>query len=268
MNKTIRQHTFLIFAALVFALTTGLSAAASIPDITRKFADESLNYKVMFKWGLVHKQAGRATLSIRTVSDRYHAKLTARSESWADRFFRVRDTLEGQIIRETFRPVLYKKLAHEGDEYKRDVVRYVYSGNRIIGECTRKKWDKKGTLKVNEERTLEANGTTVDMLSSFYYMRGLPYEDWEPGHVVALNIYSGKRKELLTIKYLGIATIETNKKKYQTYHIQFTFTGEGKKKTSDDMDAWISTGEARIPIKLEGKLKVGKVQCFYTGSNN
>ena len=31
------------------------------------------------------------------------------------------------------------------------------------------------------------------------------------------------------------------------------------------MDAWISTDAQRIPLKLEGTLPVGKVQCFYTG---
>ena len=29
------------------------------------------------------------------------------------------------------------------------------------------------------------------------------------------------------------------------------------------MEAWISTAPDRIPLKLEGKLPVGKVQCFY-----
>lgn len=31
------------------------------------------------------------------------------------------------------------------------------------------------------------------------------------------------------------------------------------------MDAWIGTGSQRIPLKMEGKLPVGKVQCFYAG---
>ena len=32
------------------------------------------------------------------------------------------------------------------------------------------------------------------------------------------------------------------------------------------MDAWISTEPNRIPLRLEGKLPVGKVQCFYSGN--
>ena len=50
-------------------------------------------------------------------------------------------------------------------------------------------------------------------------------------------------------------------KKYSCYHITFVFTGKNQTKTSDNMDAWISTGNERLPLKLEGKLPVGKVQC-------
>lgn len=232
-----------------------------------KFADESLNYKVMYKWGLVNKQAGRATLMLRNEGNQYVTVLTARSEPWADKFFKVRDTLSGVIDRETFRPLIYVKKAHEGGDHKHDVVKYEYQGARTIGKTTRRKWDNNGKIKVNEERTLEAYGTTVDMLSSFYYMRALPFETWKPGHVVSLNIYSGKRKELLTIKYLGVENVDYDKKKYSCWHIRFVFTGENRTKTSDDMDAWISTDGKRLPIKLEGKLKVGTVKCFYTGSN-
>lgn len=249
---------FLVLAIALFGAGAGLSA--------NTFSDETLNYKIMFKWGLVNKQAGRATLSLRTSGSEYKTLLTARSENWADRFYRVRDTLIGRIHRETMRPLIYIKRSHEGKENKHDVVKYNYSGARVIGSCTRRKWDEKGNLVRNEERVLEAYGTTVDMLSSFYYMRNLPFEQWKPGHVVTLNIYSGKRKELLTIKYAGINNVSLNGRKERAYHIRFTFSSDGKK-TSDDLDAWIQASPQRIPLKMEGKLKVGKVQALFTGTD-
>lgn len=256
-NQSVRAA----FVLLTFVL---IAAAASAFD----FKNESLNYKVMYKWGLVNKQAGRATLSLKTAGNRYNTSLTAQSESWADKFFKVRDTLTGVVDRHDFRPVIYQKMSHEGGEHKHDVVKYAYSGNSVTGSCTRKKWDKNYNLKVDEQRTLTATGTTIDMLSSFYYMRNRPYPSWKAGHTESVNLFSGKRKEILTITYHGIEDITVDKKTYRTYHITFTFTDPSKPKnqTSDPMDAWISTDNSRIPIKLEGKLKVGKVQCFYTGS--
>lgn len=230
------------------------------------FSNESLNYKVMYKWGLVNKQAGHATLSLKHSGNTYVTRLTAASEHWADRFFKVRDTLNGTINISNFAPTFYEKIANEGGERKHDVVKYLRSGSKVTGQCTRRHYNKKGVLTTDESRTLTAVGTTLDMLSSFYYMRSLPFQSWKPGHLVTVNVFSGKRKELLTIKYIGTEDVKVDKKTYNCYHIRFTFTGEGgSKKTSDDMDAWISSDSRHIPIKLEGKLKVGKVQCFYTG---
>ena len=234
-----------------------------------EFKDESLNYRIMYKWGIVNKQAGHATLSLRTSGNHYNLMLTAASEPWADKFYRVRDTLSGVVEAATFRPQVYRKMSHEGGDHKHDVVTYTFSGNTVVGTCTRKKWDKNYTLKVDEKRTLTAEGMTVDMLSSFYYMRNRPYQSWQAGHTIRVNLFSGKRKELLTIRYLGIETVKIDRKEYRAYHISFTFTDPQKPKnqTSDPMEAWISADDARIPVKLEGKLKVGKVQCFFTGKS-
>ena len=72
-------------------------------------------------------------------------------------------------------------------------------------------------------------------------------------------------KELLKISYLGEVDLEVGDKVRRCYHISFSFTSDGKRKTSDDMEAWISTDGRRIPMRLEGKLPVGKVHCLLSG---
>lgn len=223
----------------------------------------------MYKWGIVNKQAGHATLSLKSDASKYDMMLTAASEPWADKFYMVRDTLIGEVDKSSFRPLVYKKLSHEGGEHKQDIVVYSYSGKTVTGKCTRKKWDKKYNLILDEKRTLTASGTTIDMLTAFYYMRKLAYPSMKAGQIESVNIFSGKRKEILTIRYLGQESVKVDNKTYDTYHISFTFYNPDNpnQQTSDPMEAWISSDSQRIPIKLEGKLKVGKVQCFYTGSN-
>lgn len=248
-----------------FLLSLFLLTACSIWAASAGFSNETLPYKVMFKWGLVNKQAGTATLSLRNDGTRYQTSLVARSQPWADKIYSVRDTLLGTMQRDGLKPLRYEKRAHESSEFKHDVVKFSYTGSRVKGSCSRYV-EKKGKVTVNNHKTeLEAYGTTLDMLSSFYYMRTLPYQDWKPGHTVTVNIFSGKRKELLTIKYHGIETVKSSKRQYKCYHITFIFTGENRTKTSDDMDAWISVDAHRIPIRLEGSLPVGKVHCVYDG---
>ncbi|MBD5164024.1 MAG: DUF3108 domain-containing protein [Bacteroidales bacterium] len=242
-------------------LTFALLCSIALLGDAQIQSPETLHYKVMYKWGLIHKQAGTATLSIAKTADGYHTLLTAQSAPWADKFFMVRDTLIGHMSDNPAHPFRYEKIAHEGGEHKHDIVTYSYSGNKVTGDCIRKVW-KKGNLTVDETRTLEAENEALDMISSFYFMRNLPFAKMKPGEKRVIPIFSGKRKETLSITYAGIEEIEIDKKKVDTYHITFTFTSKDGAKTSDDMDAWIATAPGHIPLKLEGKLPVGKVHCL------
>ncbi len=245
---------------LIHVLILALLLPATL--CARSFNNETLRYKVLYKWGLINKTAGYADITMRPAGDgKCTGTLTAASEPWADRFFKVRDTLVSSMREADFTPFRYEKKAHEGNEAKHDIVEFTRNGYKFTGQCIRKVW-KKGKIFRDETRTLSAVGTTVDMMSSFYYMRNLPYEQWQPGHTTTINIFSGKQQEKLTLKYQGTDEVDLNGKSHKCYHITFIFTGDGGKKTSDNMDAWISANDARIPLKLEGKLPVGKVQCF------
>ncbi len=229
------------------------------------FNNETIHYKVMYKWGFVNKQAGTASLSIINQGNNYKTQLTAKSDPWADKLYMVRDTLNGVIKKAGFLPLFYEKIANEGGDYKHDIVKYSRAGNNVYGYCTRIKRKDGEATGTKKEHIISATGTTVDMLSVFYYMRAIDYNKMKKGQELKLNIFSGKHKELLTIKYHGTEDVISDTSSKKCYHISFTFTSHGNKKTSDDMDAWISTDSRRIPIKLEGTLPVGKVQCFYTG---
>lgn len=243
-------------------LSLALLSIANISNAT-KFANESVKYRVMYKWGLINTQAGTAILSIKDDGDYYKASLTAASEPWADKFYKVRDTLLGTIDKEKIIPYYYEKIAHEGGEFNRDIINYTRLNDTVTAHCIRyRQKDEDAPIK-KSEITHTATGFTVDMLSVFYYMRTLNYPAMQRGEETKINIFSGKHKELLSIKFKGVEAIEIDDKRHICFHITFTFTSDGKNKTSDDMDAWISTSSSRIPLKLEGKLPVGKIQCYH-----
>ncbi len=242
---------------LFMAIGLTMSSRNVAPD------GESLNYKVMFKWGLIHKQAGRVNMKVDyTDNGMFDVILAARTEKWADSFYQVRDTLLGTMSQHTCEPVIYQKITHEDGQFKHDRITYTRSGGTTVGKCLRRQQKNPKKPMTERELTLVSDGLTLDMLSSFYFMRSINYDALEKDRSVSLTVFSGKRKEKLTITYRGKEDVELGKKKYPTYHITFKFTGDGGKKTSDDMDAWISTKSDRIPLKLEGKLPVGKVQCY------
>ena len=81
---------------------------------------------------------------------------------------------------------------------------------------------------------------------------------------MSTTVFSGKRKERLDIKYVGEENVKLrDESRHNAYHIKFCFTEEGKTKSSDDIDTWISKDEARIPLMLRGNLPIGEVCVYY-----
>ncbi len=245
-------------AGLIVAVTTSATVrAVSLPD-------EQLHYKVTYKWGLIHKQAGTAILTLRNTRSDYKATLTAKSDPWADRIYRLRDTLHSNMNHADMLPTRYERIAHEKGTYARDIVEITRHGSLFTGQATRYRRGSDANAPLKQAATtLEAQGPTVDLLSSFYYLRTLDFSHMKNGESITLNIFSGKRKELLHITFKGNDKVKLEDTTYPAYHLEFTFTSDGKKKTSGNINAWISADSRRIPLKLEGSLPIGKVQCFY-----
>lgn len=225
--------------------------------------DETLRYKVLYKWGLIQKQAGNATIHLNRIPGGYKATLYARSEPWADKFYRLRDTLYTSMRQTDMTPLRYERVSDENGRYTHDVVRFTRTADSVKGHSVRLRKPKDSNEIIRTETELSAEGITVDFLSSFYYLRKIDFHSFKPGQSVKLNIFSGKKKELLTIVYKGTDKVKLNKTEYPAIKLSFYFTSNGRIESSSPLDAWISDDSRRIPLKVVGQLKIGKIQCFY-----
>lgn len=244
----------LIIFLLVLVVAMESASAAS-------FSNEKLHYVIAYKWGLIHKDAGEATLTLSRHGSNYNISLACRTKPWADKIFTVRDTLLATVRADGFRPLRYQKISHEGGKYGKDDISYSYSGNTVTGHCRRYR-DKKGKIS-SSQKTLTATGKVYDMLTIFYYLRLIDYAALPKGAAVKASIFSGSRTEIITVKNLGKTTIKMrNGSKREAYHIQFKFTTGGGKKSSPDMNTWISTDSRHIPLMLTGSLPIGQVRCY------
>ena len=248
----------IVIAAAAALLLTALPAKAV------SFEKETIDYEVVYHWGIIWKHAANATLSINPEGDLYNTRLTAYTRSWADKFYSVRDTLTCAISRNGFLPQKYVKIKHEGGDYGLDVVEYEYAADSIFGHCTRvreKKPDKK--------LTLSSTGVTLDMMSAFYYLRTIDYSKMNPGETLTTSIFSGKRKEIFTVKYKGIENIELrDKSTYDAHKVVCTFAQPGKKKTSDDIVAWFSLDSKCIPLMVKSRLPIGEFRVYYKAEDS
>ena len=226
--------------------------------VARDYSNETLNYEVVYHWGVIWKHAADATLSISKTKDGgYFSQLTGKTRSWADKVYPVRDTLKCTMNKD-LKPIKYEKLTHEKDYYARDLIKFSYNYSHTSAQCTR--YRKSGTTSID----LSAKAQAYDMLSVFYMLRNLDYDELSRNKNYTTIIFSGKEKEYLTINYKGVETIKMRDgTKRQAHRIAFKFTQEGGKKSSDNITVWMATDESRIPLLLVGKLPVGEVKCYY-----
>lgn len=225
--------------------------------------DENLKYDVYYKWGLISKKAGEVKIDALVQPDGFfQATMTGKSAKWADRFYSVRDTMQGRISTDGFLPYSYTLISHEGGDFKRETISYTREENQVYAECNR--YVKKKDKPFRQSRIeLTADGVTLDMMSAFYYMRYMDFQNMKPGDMEKVFIFSGKAKEVLTITLQGETTYSYKSlKKVPVYKIKFSFTSKNQKKSSGDIYAWIGK-ESRIPYKLQGGLPIGNIQCFY-----
>lgn len=103
--------TAITSAMLAIAMLVMPLRASAAPKTT--FADESLNYEIVYHWGLIWKHAASATLSLTASGSHYNSRLATRTVSWADKIYRVRDTLSCQMLRDGLKPLRYVKATHE-----------------------------------------------------------------------------------------------------------------------------------------------------------
>ena len=243
-----------------FAVTGIILASLLTPPQARAidYTNESLNYEIVFQWGLIWKHAASATLSIKKSGDGYHAMLVGRTRSWADKIYPMRDTLKS-TLNSSYKPVKYQKLTHENGYDAVDIVDFSYSGGKTHGKCVRYR-----PRKEPQCITLQATGEAYDMLSIFYFLRRLKFDSMRKNTFYSSTIFSGKEKEKLAIKYLGLKSIKLfDGSQHNAHHVSFTFTTDNGKQSSDAITAYLSTDEQHIPLLLIGKLPVGSVRVYY-----
>ncbi len=241
----------------ILCFIVGVMAFASAWGV----APETLHYVISYKWGLIHKDAGDATLSMVTKGENTELTLTAKTRSWADKFFMVRDTLHAVTTGSKFLPLTYTKTAHEGGAYSKDEIRFSRNGQNVSAKVNKIRVSKKGERK-ESSLDLHGQGEVFDMLSVFYYLRGADYVALQKGTPKTVTIFSGSDKsETVTIRFVKEETVELkNKTKRKAYLLKLGFTSKGRKKSSSDIRVWVSADGAHIPLLLIGSLPVGEVR--------
>lgn len=230
----------LLFLALLL-MSLSLSAEAFMDG-------EKLTFKV--KYGIV--SAAEATLEARTSvyqgTPVWYLSTNAKTYSFFDKFFRVRDRVESWWDKETFLPHKFAKNLHEGN-YRQHRV-HIYDHPRA--KTTYQRWSYKEARFNNSEMDMPAN--SQDILSAFYFVRN---QDLQVGRSVRVNITADGRNMPTEVKIHRKETVKSIFGEVECLVIEPILRGEALFKQTGNILIWITNDQYKIPVKLESKISFG-----------
>jgi len=255
-----------IFISLAILIGTFAANSQCIPTKSGALpysTGENLSYVLSYKWNAVNTDVATASLKLDTVRLNgklvYHSKMTARTKSFFDAFFKARENFQSWFDIDTGRPLKYTRNTLEGKYTATNLYINNWSSRKIKAN-----WQMGSRPKGSAE--LPLSDCTYDLPSIIYFLRRMDTSNLAPGK--SYKVTYGIDDDVYTIN-LTFKGRETKKIRGigKVKCLQFgcsvvageMFTG------NEDAQLWVSDDENHIPIYFMAPLKVGAVTGRLSG---
>lgn len=226
---------------------------------------EEVYYDVYYNWGFIWLQAGEVFFKVFDSTfegkpayflDSYGSSL----KKW-DWFYKVRDTYQCYVDRNTLRPYFFTRKTSEGGYEVNNRLRFDYDNNRVFAATQNSK-------KPLSHDTLAFSSCAYDVLSMIYVARNINYQDFKVDEKIPITCIIDGQIYDLYIRYAGKETIETRDKityrciKFKPLLVEGTIFSGG-----EDMTVWVTDDNNRIPVLVEAKVLIGSIKAYLKTAN-
>ncbi len=204
-------------------------------------------------------KTGTATLEIRNENEKTRIVSTARSADWVSVLYTVEDMIEAELSMPAHTPVPgiprnYRVRIREGRHRRNKEV--VFDSPNHRASFT--------DYISGEKKEIGIRGSTLDPLSSFYYIRTLKAE---VGKSLYVDVLDNKKLWNVEVRVLRKERIRTGRGEFDTIVIKPLLKSEGIFNKRGDMYIWLTDDGKHIPVKMQTKVAVGRVTATLTGGN-
>ena len=234
--------------ALFFSIPSAIAAEGAVPFQP----GEKMSFS--FGWNLF--PGGTGTMEVLPFTDvngveAYHFAMTAKSNSFIDLFYKVRDRYESYADPEMTHSLLYTE-RKKGSE-KRDItVTFDWESEKVQYTNFRK-----------SKKPISVLPGSFDPLSVYYAFRLI---DLEVGKIIEIPVTDGKKSVMGRARVTKRETIIVDGREFDTYRIQpylEHFGGVFKKSKKAKLDIWLTADEKKIPVRIRVKVIIGSVTFEY-----
>lgn len=223
-------------------------------DLSAFMIGEKLTFDI--KYGIIG--AGRASLSITESVHQdtipvYEIRSEARTNSFFDRLFKVRDEIVSVWDQEKLVTRKFHKRLREGS-YRQNRIHFYYPEQNLTVYMRYSYSDEEW-----REEVMDIPDNTQDMLSSFYLVRK---KELIPGESVYVQATADGRSTEVEVKVHRIEEIDTIFGKKECVVIEPILENESIFKHTAEIYIWVTNDEYKIPIKLESKVIFGHFRAI------
>lgn len=237
--------TFIIIAATAIL---GLNSCVNAGERNFPFnPGEKLTF--LLKWTII--PAGESVLEVLPMETidgvkAYHFLLTAKSNTFIDTFYEVRDRIDAYANTEMTHSILYKKKQREGKTHRDIVVNF--------------DWQNKKAQYTNfseKKPSIDILSGTFDPLSAFYFVRLF---DFQKKSKIERPVTDGKKCIIGKLSVIKREMLKLKSGTYDTYLIEPELKHIGgvfEKSKNAKIQLWVTADNRRIPVKIRSKVVVG-----------
>lgn len=256
MKLIIHISLFVLISTLILVFGIG-NAQSGFTEMPFE-RGEVLKYRVHY--GFIN--AGEAIINIddkfHRVNNRdcYRVNVFGQTTGVFDWTLRVRDTWRTYMDRNSLMTQKFFRHIEEGNYYTEETSVFLRDKNKV------KVLETKREGQVKKDKTYNINNLTHDIVSGFYYMRTINFNDMKPGDFIPMNAFYEDSTYNAEIKYLGKEVIRTKFGKKSSH----VFTpvlpqNEFFENNENSILVYFSDDKNQIPLKIKAELFIGAVEC-------
>ncbi|QNH64060.1 DUF3108 domain-containing protein [Hymenobacter sediminicola] len=217
---------------------------------------EVLQYKVHY--GLIN--AAEATIEVsddlHRINERpcYKATVTGRTTGSFDFFLRIRDTWRSYIDTTSILPQKFFRNIEENHYRKKETVDFDHI--KDVAEVEKRGKDKddvkRGTYKVPDN--------VQDLVSGFYYLRTLNYDQRRIGEVIRVQGFFDEDVFTMDVMYKGRETVTTKAGTIRAIKLVPKMPSNKLFKGENAISVYLSDDRNKVPVLIQAELFVGAVK--------